>query len=144
MGDFEGEWLSGAVIGAAMAVHRTLGTGFLESIYENALAVELRRQGIPFERQAKVAVFYNGVRVGKHRVDLLVGYSLVVELKATNDFHQAHRAQIRSYLRATNRPTGLLINFGRESLQFRRIDLKPNPGNPENPENPGPRVSSPP
>ena len=114
--------ITGAVIGAAMAVHRELGPGFLESVYEAALDVELARRRIPFERQVAVSVRYSGVEVGTHRLDLLVAGKVVVELKATSDLSSVHQAQLSSYLKATGNRIGLLLNFGRPSLQVRRHD----------------------
>ena len=103
--------LAHRVIGAAIEVHRELGPGFLESVYEEALCVELRARDIPFVRQSSVPVTYKGQRVGESRLDLLVGGQLIVELKAVEAFSPIHMAQIISYLRATGCPLALLINF---------------------------------
>ena len=103
--------LAYAVIGAAIEVHRLLGAGFLESVYEGALCVELQQRGIPFVRQAVVAVTYKGQRVGEGRIDLLVGNALIVELKAVENLTSIHSAQVISYLKMTNQKLGLLINF---------------------------------
>jgi GxxExxY protein len=100
-----------AVIGAAIEVHRRLGPGFLESVYEEALCVELQLQGIPFVRQPTVAVQYKGRLVGEGRLDLLVAGSLIVELKAVEGLLPIHQAQLLSYLKATGHPLALLINF---------------------------------
>ncbi|AFZ11059.1 hypothetical protein Cri9333_0059 [Crinalium epipsammum PCC 9333] len=100
-----------AVIGAAIEVHRLLGPGFLESVYEGALCVELQQRGIPFVRQAVVAVTYKGQRVGEGRIDLLIGNVLIVELKAVEKLTPIHSAQVISYLKMTNQKLGLLINF---------------------------------
>lgn len=94
-----------------MEVHRTLGAGFLESVYEKALAIELNLRGIPFEQQAPVSLNYKGRPVGKAKLDLLVGNRLVVELKAVEDFHPVHQAQVINYLKASGLELGLLINF---------------------------------
>jgi len=99
------------VLGAAVEVHRRLGPGFLEGVYEEALCVELRSRRIPFVRQAVITVDYKGHRVGDARLDLLVADRLVVELKAVESLAQIHVAQLLSYLRATRLPLGLLINF---------------------------------
>jgi len=101
--------LAHAVIGAAIEVHRHLGPGFLENIYEEALCIEL--EAIPFERQKEISVLYKGRPIGKHRVDLLVGQSLMVELKAIEALAEIHTAQVISYLKATGLTLGLLINF---------------------------------
>ena len=103
--------LSHAVVGAAIEVHKELGPGFLESVYEEALCIELDERGIPFVRQAVVELGYKGKRVGESRLDLLVGGELVVELKAVDALAPLHSAQVLSYLRATGHPLGLLINF---------------------------------
>ena len=100
-----------AVIGAAIEVHRVLGPGYLESVYEEALAVELDLRGIPFERQKAVAVDYKGYAVGEGRLDLLVDSRLVVELKAVEALAPIHTAQVMSYLKAMRVPLGLLLNF---------------------------------
>jgi GxxExxY protein len=98
-------------IGAAIEVHRYLGAGFLESIYEAALAIELEKRKIAFQRQVGIDIQYKGVRIGESRLDLLVGNQLVVELKAVDALLPIHKAQVLSYLKAVNKPLGLLINF---------------------------------
>ena len=103
--------LARAVIGAAIEVHRELGPGFLEGVYEEALAVELALRGIACVRQQAVEVWYKGHLVGEGRIDLLVDDGLVVEVKAVETLLPVHRAQVVSYLRATGRPLGLLLNF---------------------------------
>ncbi len=103
--------LTGTVIGAAIEVHRTLGPGFLESVYEEALCLELRRRGVGFVRQAGICVNYKGDSVGESRVDLLVEDCLVVELKAVETLAPIHAAQVVSYLKTTKARVGLLINF---------------------------------
>lgn len=109
------------VIGAALAVHRTLGPGFLEGVYENALAVEFGERALVYERQVRVAVDYRGGIVGVHTLDLIVERSIVVELKAIGIVMEAHLAQLRSYLKATGLHTGLLLNFGGPVLGIRRV-----------------------
>jgi GxxExxY protein len=103
--------LSHAVIGAAIEVHRTLGPGFLESVYEEALCVELKLRGISFESQVEVGVQYKGEPVGVGRLDILVAGALIVELKAVETLAPIHEAQLLSYLKATSHRLGLLINF---------------------------------
>lgn len=100
-----------AVIGAAFEVHRVLGPGFLESVYEEALAVELDLRGIEFRRQVPVAVGYKGRAVGEARLDCLVENLLIVELKAVDELAPIHQAQVISYLKATGHHLALLINF---------------------------------
>jgi GxxExxY protein len=103
--------LAHAVIGAAIEAHRHLGPGFLESVYEEALSVELSARQVAFERQKEISVLYKGRAIGKQRVDLVVGEKLVVELKAVESLAEIHKAQMISYLKATGLPLGLLINF---------------------------------
>lgn len=105
------EELAKQFIDAALEVHRELGPGYDELIYENALAVELERRGIPFSRQKTIQVFYKGILVGEGRLDLLLDNKLVVELKAVDELNQKHLAQVISYLKATELPLGLLVNF---------------------------------
>ena len=103
--------LARAVIGAAIEVHRQLGPGFLESLYEEALCIELEQRLVPFERQKEISVLYKGRPIGQQRIDLLVGGSLIVELKAVEALAEIHKAQVISYLKATHLSLGLLINF---------------------------------
>lgn len=105
------------MIGAALEVHRELGPGYLESVYEEALAHELRLAGIPFARQPVIDVPYKGVAVGTGRVDMLVDSRLILELKAVEELNPLHAAQLRSYLRMLNLELGLLINFNTEHLR---------------------------
>ena len=112
--------LTGKVIGCAMKVHSTLGPGFLESVYEHALAHELRKAGVIFAEQQPIDVFYDGVTVGHFTADLLVQNRLIVELKAAQSLCEAHEVQLVNYLLATGINTGLLINFGAASLEFKR------------------------
>ena len=109
--DRETDRLAHEVIGAAIEVHRALGPGYLESVYEEALAVEFELRGIPYARQPAVAVGYKGKQVGEGRLDFMVGRVLVVELKTIDDFAPIHTAQVISYLKATGCTLGLLINF---------------------------------
>ena len=109
------------MIAAAIEVHRRLGPGFAESIYEQSLKIELKKRGIPFESQKPVRVRYDEEVVGNHVLDLLVGEELVVELKAVSGLEDVHFAQVRSYLRATGLKTGLLMNFNAARLVVKRI-----------------------
>jgi len=115
------------VVGAALEVHRTLGPGYLESIYEQALCIELNSRAVPFRRQVPVAVRYKGRLVGQGQLDLLVGDRLVVELKAVESLAPIHAVQLRSYLKATGLTLGLLVNFNVPLLQqgVRRVILTP-------------------
>jgi GxxExxY protein len=105
------EQLVRQVIGAAIAVHRALGPGYLEAVYEEALAVELERQSLPFQRQAPFEIRYRDHVVGRGRLDLLVAQAVIVELKAVENMTPLFKAQTISYLRATGKRVALLINF---------------------------------
>src|SRR3954471_21428128 len=113
--------LNERIIGAAIRVHTELGPGFLESLYEEALAIELRALGIEFERQKPVPIFYRGHAIGEHRVDLLVDMSLVVELKAMVALEKVHFAVLRSYLKALGLSHALLFNFATTRLTIKRV-----------------------
>jgi len=107
----EADELARRVIGAAIEVHRALGPGYIESVYEEAICIEIDDLRIPFERQVKIAVEYNGRKVGEGRLDLLVAKILPVELKAVESFAAIHQAQLISYLKMTHLQLGRLINF---------------------------------
>jgi GxxExxY protein len=109
------------VIGAAIRVHTELGPGFLELLYEEALALELRTLGIQFERQKPVPIFYRAQPIGEHRVDLLVERIVVIELKATTALEKIHFAILRSYLKALGLTDGLLLNFAATRLTIKRV-----------------------
>lgn len=112
--------LTQKVIGAAFAVHNTLGFGFLESVYEKSLAVELRRLGIVHQLQAPIHVRYEGEIVGDFVADILIEKTLIVELKSVAKLAPAHEVQLVNYLVATGIETGLLINFGANKVDVRR------------------------
>ena len=114
------ETITGAIIGAGMKVHRVLGPGFYESIYQNALAYELRNRGMLVERGKRIDVRYEGLVVGEFSTDLLVEGVVLVENKAVRTLAPRHEAQIVHYLTATGIDVGLLLNFGATSLEFRR------------------------
>lgn len=109
--------LAHAVIGAAIEVHRHLGAGFTEDIYEEALCLELRARSIPFERQKRIPIEYKGTRIGVARLDMLVGERLVVELKALSAIPAFQVAKVLSYLRASDCDLALLINFNAPLLR---------------------------
>jgi GxxExxY protein len=109
------------IVEAARQVHQTLGPGFLENIYGRALILELRSRGLSFEREKQIKIWYGVQLVGKHRLDLVVDASVVVELKANRGIVAAHQAQMRSYLQATGHPYGLIINFGMPELEWELI-----------------------
>ena len=112
--------LSGRVIGAAMRVHAALGPGFTEAVYQNALAIEMALDGIPFEREEKLEVRYRGEVVEAYRVDLLVDQRLILELKAVQAILPEHEVQVVNYLAATGLERALLLNFGARSLQVKK------------------------
>ncbi|MFH1123647.1 MAG: GxxExxY protein [Pseudomonadota bacterium] len=113
--------VSERVIGCAYQVSNTLGNGFLEKVYENALAHDLRKVGLAVEQQSPIQVFYDGVVVGDYVADLLVEKSVLVELKAVKALDQIHFAQCLNYLKATGLNLCLLINFGTPRVQVKRI-----------------------
>jgi len=113
--------LTAEIIGAAIAVHTALGPGFLESIYEEALCIELTLRKIPFERQRRIIVTYRDQPVGEHRLDLLVAGRVVIELKASRDLDPIHFAVVRSYMKATHVISGLLLNFAAIPLTVKRV-----------------------
>ena len=109
------------IIGCAMKVHSTLGNGFQEVIYQRAMAIEMPKQALDFIREMEIAIFYDGEQIGIRRVDFFVEDKIMVELKAVIDLNDNHLNQCRNYLEAYNLPVGLLINFGSNSLQYKRI-----------------------
>ena len=113
--------LTRKIIGAAMEVHNTLGCGFLESVYEGALAVEFRLQEIEFERQKSLDVFYKGAKVKQFVCDFLVAGNVLVELKAIKELTAMETGQVLNYLKSTDLKLGLLLNFGAGSLQYKRV-----------------------
>ena len=117
----EHDAVSERIIGCAFTVANTLGNGFLEKVYENALALELRGAGFAVEQQRPIGVSYKGVPVGEYFADLLVEGAILVELKTVRALDGAHRAQCINYLRATGKRLCLLINFGRPRIEVQRI-----------------------
>ncbi len=115
------EAITEKVIGCAMQVHRTLGNGFQEVIYQRALAIEMRYKGLAFEREKEMDIFYRGENIGTRRADFFVENCVMVELKAVIELEDVHLAQAMNYLEAYNMEIGLLINFGARSLQFKRV-----------------------
>ena len=116
--------LTGKIIGCAMEVHKFLGNGFQEVIYQRALAIEMHTQGLNYSREHEMDIFYKGERIGGRRVDFFVEERIMVELKAVIQLEDVHLAQAINYLEAYNMQIGLLINFGSRSLQFKRV-MKP-------------------
>ena len=112
--------ITGKIIGCAMKVHRTLGSGFLESVYQNALAYELKKAGLEVECEVPIKVLYEEVDVGEFYADLLVEKQVIVENKAVEQLCPAHEVQLVNYLTATEYDVGLLFNFGSSSLQYKK------------------------
>jgi GxxExxY protein len=113
--------ITGKIIGCAMKVHSALGNGFQELIYQRSLEVELQDNGLDFQREFEMPIYYKGRHVGTRRVDFLVNGNISVELKAIIALESVHLAQALNYLEAYNLRTGLLINFGAKRLQFHRL-----------------------
>ena len=110
------------IIGCAMTVHNTLGNGFQEVIYQRALAIELTLQGLSFSRELEMPIFYRDEDIGTRRVDFFVEEKVMVEIKAVSELNNTHLAQAINYLEAYKMKVGLLINFGQNSLIFRRVN----------------------
>jgi len=117
----EHESLTEKIIGCAITVHKKLGPGFLESIYENAFIIELQKQNLQVERQREVVIKYDDFEVGRHRLDLIVNDTIVVEVKAVKNIEDIHFAIVKSYLKALGKEHGLLINFSKPILQVKRV-----------------------
>jgi len=115
------EELTHKIIGCAMKVHSTLGNGFQEVIYQRALAIEMKKQGLDYQREMEMTIFYEGIDIGTRRVDFFVENIIRVELKAVIRLEDVHLAQAMNYCQAYNLPIGLLINFGAKSLEFKRV-----------------------
>ncbi|MGZ5255526.1 MAG: GxxExxY protein [Flavitalea sp.] len=129
--DFYGmlyEEVTHKIIGCAMNVHATLGSGFQEVIYQRAMAIEMRHNHLEFSREHEMKILYKGVEIGTRRVDFFVG-KIMVELKATTKLDDSNIAQILNYLEAYVLPVGLLINFGNKSLEFKRVYKSSHPMN---------------
>jgi len=117
--------LTGKIIGAAMKVHGKLGFGFVESVYENSLAHELRKAGFKAEQQVAIKVYYDGIIVGDFKADLVVDDAVILELKAVEKATTVHEVQLVNYLNGVGKDVGLLLNFGARSLEFKRKYRRP-------------------
>lgn len=115
--------LTEKIIGCAYTVSNTLGTGFLEKVYENALAIELKNNQIAYLQQHPMKVTYNGITVGEYVSDLIIESKIIVELKASKAIDESHIAQCLNYLKATNIRLGLIINFGKPKVEIKRVIL---------------------
>jgi len=113
-----------AIIGACMAVHKELGHGFLEAVYQEALAIELAERGIPYVKEQPLPIFFRGQRLKtKYRADFVCFGSIILEVKALSKLDSGHDAQVINYLKATKLERSLLFNFGSPSLQYKRLVL---------------------
>ena len=112
------------IIKAIIRVHQSLGPGFLERIYHNALIIELTRQGLHVESEKQIEVYYESELVGTHRSDLLVENQVIVELKTVEELRGVHCAQLRSYLKAAELRAGLLVNLAKDRADYRRVELE--------------------
>ena len=119
--NLELEELTGKIIECAITIHKKLGPGFLESIYQAALLLELVKQGLKVETQKEIKIYYDGKEVGLHRLDLVVEKQIIVELKTIKEFDEIHLAQVISYLKATRLKVGLLLNFAKPVLKIKRV-----------------------
>jgi len=122
MKEFKYKEITEKVIGACMKVHSTLGNGFQEAIYQRALALQMNADGLIFQREANMPIYYLDVQIGERRVDFFVEEKICVELKATTKLEPLHFTITRNYLEAFNMEVGLLINFGAVSLEYRRLE----------------------
>lgn len=121
MVEYKYQELTGKIIGAAMEVHNHLGNGFQEVIYQRALSIEMRLQGIAYEREKEMPLTYKDYNIGTRRVDFFVDKKIMVEIKAVKELEDVHLAQAINYLEAYKMEMGLLMNFGNTKLQFKRI-----------------------
>ncbi len=119
----EFEEMSSKVIAAAINVHKALGPGFVEPIYQRAMQVALEHRGIPFEKQKEIHIYFEGEDLGIQRLDLIAGALIIMELKAVAGFEDIHFAQLKSYLKATGLHVGLLLNFNSPTLVIKRVVL---------------------
>jgi GxxExxY protein len=117
------EEMSSRILAAAVDVHKALGPGFLENIYQKAMEVALTHRGIPFDRQKDIQVFFEEVDIGLQRLDLVIFNQIILELKAVKALEDIHFAQLKSYLKATGLHVGLLLNFNAPTLIIKRVVL---------------------
>jgi len=121
--EYKEDDLTNKIIKCIIQVHKTLGPGFLESIYRKSLLIELHNNNINAETEKEIKIYYQDYEVGLHRLDIVVENEAIVELKTVEKLNKAHYAQIKSYLKATGLQRGLLVNFAEDKADFRRIDL---------------------
>ena len=121
MNKLEIEKLTNRVIGIAIQVHKTLGPGFAEKVYQRALYIELKKARLPIEREYKIVIKWRKSIIGYHIVDFLVGGEVIIEIKATSETQEFHKYQLLSYLKAADKRLGLLLNFGSGTLGIKRV-----------------------
>lgn len=124
--------LTHRIIGCAMEVHKILGAGFQEVIYQRALAIEMAMQRLEYQREMEMSIFYNKVEIGTRRVDFFVEGVIMLEIKALSKLDENHLAQAMNYCQAYKLPVGLLMNFGAKSLEFKRVYNLTHPNNQRN------------
>ncbi len=115
--------LSYQIIGIAMEIHKELGYGFLEKVYENAFTVLLNDRNVKFEQQKSIEIYFRKVMIGHYIADLVIEEKIIIELKAVSQILDVHKAQLANYLKATGVRLGIIINFGKETLEFERVVL---------------------
>jgi GxxExxY protein len=115
--------LTGLIIACIIKVHRTLGPGFMEIIYKRALIIELRSRGLRVTVEKRVNIYYEGILIGRHDLDIVVNDEVIIELKVARALNAFHYAQLRSYLKAAKLNVGILVNFANEHADYRRISL---------------------
>ena len=113
--------ISEKIICSAFTVSNTLGSGFLEKVYQNALVIDLLNEGLEVEKEKAITIIYKGTIVGEYFADILVNREIVIETKAVQSLNEIHQAQLLNYLKATKLPLGLLINFGTPKVQIKRM-----------------------
>ena len=119
--DYSEDRLTEEIIRAIIRVHTVLGPGCEEKVYRNALIHELELRGLAVDREHVISIYYEGIEVGRHRLDLLVENRIIVELKVVDELGKAHYAQLRSYLKSTGLQVGILVNFALDKADFRRV-----------------------
>ena len=124
MGD-DKEKLTNTIIGCIIKVHQSLGPGFLENVYRRALMIELAKSGLHAETEKEILVLYEGQEVGRHRLDILVEATVIIELKTVDELARIHYFQLKSYLKASRLSLGILVNFAKEKADFRRVPYGP-------------------
>ncbi len=113
--------LTQQIIGIAINIHKRLGPGFVEKVYQRALYLDLRKSRLIFEREKKINIYYNRANLGYEKVDFIVEGKVIVEVKTVSEIQEVHKAQVISYLKASKSKVGLILNFSKEKLEIRRL-----------------------